>query len=74
MNTATVINAIPVNDIGTFDGVRWFRTSVEGLDFAAYTVLPKVVRYEGKTFIKMGWNSDNGSVSYKESKAIAIPA
>lgn len=70
--TATpVTNAITVNDYGTYDGYAWFRTNVHDLDYAAYKALPKLVNYNGKLFAKMGWNSDNGTVSYKETTAVA---
>lgn len=73
MTTATpVINALPVNDYGVYDGYAWFRTTVHDLGFDAYKALPKVVTYNGKTFRKMSWNTDNGTVSYKETTAIAL--
>jgi hypothetical protein len=73
MSQATTIpNALPVNDYGIYDGVAWFRTSVHDLSFAAYKAMPKVVSYNGKAFVKMGWNTDNGTVSYKQSDAVAF--
>jgi len=72
MSNATALsNALPVNDYGIYDGVAWFRTSVHDLCFDTYKALPKVVEYKGKTFMKMGWNTDNGTVSYKQSEAVA---
>jgi hypothetical protein len=64
--------ALPVNDFGIYDGVAWFRTAVHDLSFDTYKALPKVVKYEGKMFVKMGWNTDNGTVSYKQSDAVAF--
>ena len=70
-NATPLSNALPVNDYAVYDGVAWFRTSVHDLDFDAYKRLPKVVEYKGKVFVKMGWNTDNGTVSYKQSAAVA---
>ena len=72
MNLALEIpRSVTVSDIETFDGVKWFRTFVPDLDYAVFKALPRVVSYEGETFIKMSFNTDNGSVSYKASKAFA---
>jgi hypothetical protein len=72
-DTATIVpNALPVNDYGVYDGVVWFRTGVSNLDYAKYAAMPKVVSFKGMMFVKMGWNTDNGTVSYKESKDIAL--
>jgi len=72
-NTASpVTNAIAVNYYGVYDGVAWFRTAVHDLSFDTYKALPKVVKYEGKTFVKMSFNTDNGTVSYKQSDAVAF--
>ncbi len=75
MNTATAIDAIVPDAIQTFEGVEWFMLYNEGT-FVAYKSLPKVVMLNGKHFVKMGWNSDTGSVSYKETpkERIAFPA
>ena len=64
--------ALPVNDFGIYDGVAWFRTAVHDLSFDTYKALPKVVKYEDRMFVKMGWNTDNGTVSYKQSDAVAF--
>lgn len=72
MNATPAMNALPVNDYGIYDGVAWFRTHVHDLCFDAFKALPKVVHYNGKTFVKMSFNTDNGTVSYKESTAVAF--
>ena len=75
MSNATaspVTAALPVNDFGIYDGVAWFRTAVHDLSFDTYKALPKVVKYEDRMFVKMGWNTDNGTVSYKQSDAVAF--
>jgi hypothetical protein len=73
MKTATpVTNAVSVNHYAVFDGVAWFRTEIPELDFDSYKVLPKVVNYDGKTFVKMSFNTDNGTVSYKCSDKVAF--
>ncbi len=67
-----VTNAITVEDFGIFEGVAWFRTTVPGLDFDAYKALPSVVKYDGATYIKMSFNTDNSKVSYKQSDKVAF--
>lgn len=75
MNTAMEIpNSIIVSDVGTYDGVVWFRTFVPDLGYDTYKALPRVVSYKGKSFVKMSYNTDNGSVSYKQSDAYAVGA
>lgn len=66
MNTATAIDAIVPDTIQTIDGVEWFMLYNEGT-FEAYKALPKVVTMNGKYFVKMGWNSDTFTVSYRET-------
>ncbi len=72
-NTASPVTAaLPVNDYGVYDGVAWLRTAVHDLSFDTYKALPKVVKYEDRLFVKMGFNTDNGTVSYKETTAVAL--
>ena len=66
MNTATAIDAIVPDTIQTIDGVEWFMIYNEGT-FDDYKALPKVVEMNKKYFVKMGWNSDTATVSYKET-------
>ena len=70
-NAIALPNALPVNDYAVYDGVAWFRTAVHDLCFDTYKALPKVVKYNGKVFVKMSFNTDNGTVSYKQSEAVA---
>jgi hypothetical protein len=75
MTTATEIpRSVTVSDHGTFDGVKWFRTFVPDLGYDTFKALPNVVCYKGETYIKMSFNTDIGSVSYKESVAYAVEA
>lgn len=75
MNIALEIpRSVTVSDTGTYDGVEWFRTFVPDMGYDTYKALPKVVSYKGKSFIKMSYNTDNGSVSYKASSAYAVEA
>jgi hypothetical protein len=72
MNQATaILNALPVTNYGNYDGVNWLQTQVADLDFDKYKALPHVVEYLGKNFRKMSFNTDNNTVSYKESNAFA---
>jgi hypothetical protein len=75
MSQATpVLNALPVNDAAQFDGIWWFRVPVDELSFAKYRALPAVVRYNGMNFRKVSFNTDTGTVSYKQSDAFCLPA
>jgi hypothetical protein len=66
-NTATPVNnAIVPDQIQTIDGVIWFIIYNNGT-YEAYRELPKVVEMNGKYFVKMGWNSDTHTVSYRET-------
>jgi hypothetical protein len=75
MNIALEIpRSVTVTDLGVYDGVEWFRTFVPDLGYDTYKALPRVVSYQGKSFVKMSYNTDNGSVSYKQSNAYAVEA
>jgi len=69
-----IANAIPVTKTGTYDGVHWIQTEVWDLDFQKYKEMPSVVSYMGKSYRKMSFNTDNNTVSYKESNAFATGA
>jgi len=71
MSHATAIDALPITKTGTYDGVLWIQTEVWDLDFTKYKALPSVISYMGKSFRKMSFNTDNNTVSYKESLAYA---
>jgi hypothetical protein len=73
MSNATATNAVPVHHADTVDGVRWFMTEVADLNYDAYKKLPNIVKYEGHTYMKMGWNTDTGTVSYRETVRFAVP-
>jgi hypothetical protein len=73
MSQATAIpNTVTVSFAHFIDGVHWFQTDVTSLDFDKFKALPSVVKYHDKTYRKVGWNSDNGTVSYRESDAFAV--
>lgn len=65
-------NSVTVSDFGTYDGVNWFRSFVPDLSYDTFKALPRVVSYNGQSFVKMSFNTDNGSVSYKASDAYAV--
>jgi len=69
-----VLNAVTVSYAATFDGVRWFQSEVPELCYDKFKTMPCVVTYMGKTFRKASFNTDHGTVSYRESYAVAIGA
>lgn len=75
MNQATaVLNAVTVSYAATFDGVRWFQSEVPDLCYEKYKAMPSIVTYQGKTFRKSSFNTDTGTVSYRESYCVAFGA
>jgi hypothetical protein len=69
MNTALEIpNAFIVDAEYVMDGRKWlyFRN---GGTFAEYKAMPNALSYNGKSYLKRGWNSDNFTVAYVEGKA-----
>ena len=75
MNQATaILNAVTVTCAATFDGVRWFQSEVPDLCYEKYKAMPSIVTYQGKVYRKMSFNTDNGTVSYKESNQYATGA
>jgi hypothetical protein len=73
MKAIPVTNAIVPDSIDTFDGVKWFMVR-NGGTFEEFKALPKVVKMDEKYFVKMSFNSDTHTVSYREtpSNMIAI--
>jgi hypothetical protein len=69
MSTAIPVNnALVPDQIDTFDGVMWFMIR-NGGTLKEFKALPKVVGMDGKFFVKMSWNSDTHTVSYRETPA-----
>jgi len=71
-NATPVPNALPVTDHQVFDGVGWFLTPVHNLSYDSYCALPRVVAFNGKSYTKMSFNTDTGTVAYKESRDVAF--
>ncbi len=72
MAKATRIDAITVDQCITDpDGITWLETSDGGWDYDSVQKLPKVVEFEGKTFVQSGWNSDKGKTYYNNCERFA---
>jgi hypothetical protein len=66
MITATTIaNAYLPSSIQKIDGCFWLMFHNDGT-FAEYKAMPNALKYDDKTFIKAGWNSDTHTVHYKQ--------
>lgn len=50
------------------EGVHWisFRGQVNELAYPAFKEMPKLLRYQGRYFKRMSFNSDTGWIHYKE--------
>jgi hypothetical protein len=66
MIATPVPNAIVPGVIDTIDGIQWFMI-YNGGTFEEFKALPNVVKMDGKYFVKMSWNSDSNTVSYRET-------
>lgn len=64
---ATAIDCYVPASVMVIDGVSWMVFYNDGT-YDAYKSMPNGLRYDGKEYAKMGWNSDTRTVSYKESK------
>lgn len=62
--------ALSITRHAILDGVFWADTYCNGYDH--YRALPQVIQFQGKTLVKMGWNSDIMMASYKESDSFAL--
>lgn len=51
--------------VQTIDGVSWMLFYNDGT-YKGYKSMPNGLNYKGKSYGKVGWNSDTHSVSYRE--------
>ncbi len=71
MKTATPLSEkiyIP-EDVTVFDGLSWmlFRDDAIRADgYEAVRCWPETLRYDDKVYQRVGYNSDSGSLTYKE--------
>lgn len=66
MVTATPTTDIVFDNLSQFDGIMWLYSKGVCWDYATFKSYPDVVRINAVRFIKTGWNSDTGSVSYRQ--------
>jgi hypothetical protein len=53
-------------------GREWLHVlMVSPYTYQQYSKLPKVLEYQGKTFVQRGWSSDSGRVAYLQSNNVA---
>ena len=64
IKAAFVPNAVTVTGI---DGLTWMEFMSDGT-FASFKKMPNGLKYMGKTFKKMSWNSDNNTITYKQGE------
>ena len=68
MNGAFVVEKEGADEFG-----KWIYWHVPGLDnYQTFKTLPKVVEYQGVPFALTGWNSDTGTVNYREVQKLAF--
>ena len=73
MNQATAVpNAYLPSANQLIDGRFWLLFH-NGGTFEEFKAMPNALRYENRTYIKAGWNSDLSTVHYKEgTPALAV--
>ena len=76
-NVAVKVEGYVPNYVNTFVnhlGIKedWLVFLISGDMYAVYSAMPSLLALGGKTFKKMSWNSDNGSMCYKEIDASSI--
>lgn len=71
MHTATAMNAFVPTADGIYDGVRWIQFGMNTETYEEFKSFPRVMAYDGLTFQKMSWNSDNHTVTYKHVGKVA---
>jgi hypothetical protein len=47
---------------------QWWLQFRNGGTFAEYKAMPAAVRFAGRDYVKVGWNSDTFTVTYKHSR------
>ena len=68
MNQATAIpNAFIPSAHQLIEGRFWLLFHNDGT-IASYKAMPNALRFQNKTYIKAGWNSDLNTVHYKEGE------
>jgi hypothetical protein len=72
MNATAIPNAYAPHCVQIIEGKFWLMF-YNGGTFEEYKNMPCGLAYDGRTYVKKGWNSDTKSVHYEEGKlAIAI--
>jgi len=67
MKTATAIKAmVPFAEIKDDSGILWLKFKYSNEDKLPPYRWPKAIKYDGKTFIWMSYNSDYMNINYKE--------
>jgi hypothetical protein len=50
-------------------GLTWLIFDGRGWDWKTVAAMPDVVECEGVLYVRSGWNSDTGTVHYRQAKA-----
>jgi hypothetical protein len=53
------------------NGEGWLYMSIAPEDYDGFKRLPAAVTFQGRTYGKSGWNSDNGHVAYSTGRPVA---
>ena len=70
MEAKAVQNVVPVVGSWLLDGEYGFLTDCS--DYDQFAALPHAAEFEGRTYVKTGWNSDLGRAYYKTGRSFAI--
>lgn len=58
--------AYAVQDYGKLGGANYITLRVCPNDYDACKSLPTVLAFQGASYVRTGWNSDTGEVTYKD--------
>ena len=64
MVVAAVVDAVSVIPVN-YGGQKWLDVNAGAKDYDDVVKLPKALAYEGLVYVRTGYNSDTGVVTYK---------
>ena len=68
---ATAVNAVAVIPV-VYSGSKWLDVNAGASCYEDVVKLPKALSYEGRVYVRTGFNSDTGVVTYKPNP-VAYP-
>ena len=70
---ATAADVYPIEQTSQDENGKWVYMRLPlPLTWDQVKKLPRVVKYEGVFYERLGWNSDTGGISYREARKVAF--